>query len=55
MRTTDDLNPERFQPLGSPIRPAAPPPAPDKRIAPGVLQRPDGRLHTDLPLPKEKP
>jgi len=53
-RTTDDLNPERFQPLGAPIRPAAPPP-PDKRVAPGVLQGADGRLRTDLPLPKEKP
>jgi hypothetical protein len=54
-RTTDDLEDKApWQPLGAPIRPASPPPA-DKRIAPGVLQRPDGRLHTDLPLPKEKP
>lgn len=54
MRTTDDLNPERFQPLGAPIRPAPPPP-PDKRVSPGVMQRPDGRMYTDQPLPKAKP
>lgn len=53
-RTTDDLrDAERFQPLGAPIRPAPPAPEP-KRIAPGVLQGPDGRLYTDQPLPKEK-
>lgn len=53
-RTTDDLNPERFQPLGAPIRPA--PAAPKEReVAPGVIQGTDGRLRTNLPLPKEKP
>jgi hypothetical protein len=55
MRTPDDPDPGPFQPLGAPIRPAAPPPPPDKRVAPDVMQRPDGRLYTDQPLPKEKP
>lgn len=54
-RTTDDLqDAERFQPLGAPIRKPAPPPK-DREISPGVFQRPDGRLYTDQPLPKEKP
>lgn len=53
-RTTDDLNPERFQPLGAPIRPAAPAPK-EREVAPGVIRGIDGRLRTNLPLPKEKP
>ncbi len=54
-RTTDDLNPDRMQPLGPPIRkPAAPAPAP-QTVAPGIVRDPDGRLRTNLPLPKEKP
>jgi len=49
-RTTDDLNPERFQPLGSPIRkpspsvPAAPAPKPAGEY--GVTTDADGRLRT---------
>lgn len=54
-RTTDDLHPEPFQPLGHAI-PRATPPAPSKpepkQIAPGVIEGEDGRLRTNLPLPK---
>lgn len=56
MRTPDDLNLERFQPLGQKVTPQAPPAAaPAQRVAPGIMRRPDGRLYTDLPLPKDKP
>jgi hypothetical protein len=50
------MHPDRpWQPLGDAIK-RAPAPAPQpKEIAPGVFQGADGRLHTDLPLPKEKP
>ena len=51
-RTTDDLNPERFQPLGPKVTPPAPPAPAPKQIAPGVVQDADGRLRTNLPLPK---
>lgn len=54
-RTTDDLqDADRFQPLGAPIRKSESP-KPWKRIAPGVLEDENGRLRTDIPLPKEKP
>ena len=54
-RTTDDLqDKDAWQPLGAPIRKPEPP-KPWKRIAPGVLEDEQGRLHTDIPLPKEKP
>ena len=33
-RTTDDLNPDRFQPLGAPIR---------KELPPTPIQRPQGK------------
>lgn len=54
MRTTDDLNPEPWRPLGEKVVPKAPPAPEPKRIAPGILEE-NGRLRTDLPLPKEKP
>lgn len=52
MRTTDDLNPERFQPLGEKVQRPAPPPPEPKQVAPGVIKGADGRLSTNLPLPK---
>jgi hypothetical protein len=51
-RTTDDLNPERFQPLGPKVAPPPPRAPQPKQIAPGIVRNPDGRLHTNLPLPK---
>lgn len=55
MRTTDDLNPpEPWRPLGERVK-AAPPPPKEREVAPGVIQGTDGRLRTNLPLPKEKP
>lgn len=51
MRTTDP-DPHPFQPLGQKVTPPAPPPPAPKRIAPGVVKGTDGRLSTDLPLPK---
>lgn len=53
MRTTDDLNPEPpWKPLGEKVTPPAPPAPEPKCIAPGVVQDKDGRMRTDLPLPK---
>jgi len=56
VRTTDDLNPEPIRPLGAPIRkPAAPAQPQWKQVegaTKGVEQGPDGRLRTNLPLPK---
>lgn len=53
MRTTDDLNPERFQPLGPKAAPTAPPTAPEWRqkpgAAPGVEIGPGDRLRTNIP------
>ena len=57
-RTTDDLHPEpRWQPLGERVvrAPSSPPPAEPKQIAPGVIEGADGRLRTNLPLPKAWP
>lgn len=52
MRTNPDTSADTLPPLGSPIKPAATPaPAPQKTGTPGVLQGPDGKLHTDLPEP----
>lgn len=58
-RTTDDLQGnERWQPLGERVtKPVPPPPAqPEWRqkpgAAPGIEIGPDGRLRTNLPLPK---
>ena len=52
MRTTDP-EPRPFQPLGQRVTPqtVAPEPAP-KQVAPGIVQGSDGRLYTNLPLPK---
>lgn len=52
-RTTDDLNQERFQPLGERVerKPAAAPAQPEWRQKPGaaegVQENRDGRLRTD--------
>lgn len=54
MRTTDP-DPRPFQPLGQRITPSSPPAAKPAQIAPGILRGPDGRLSTNLPLPKDKP
>ena len=54
MRTTDP-EPEPFQPLGQKVTPPAHPAPKPRQIAPGIEQGPDGRLRTNLPLPKEKP
>lgn len=54
-RTTDDLQPtEPWRPLGERITPAPLPPK-EREVAPGVIEGADGRLRTNLPLPKEKP
>lgn len=47
-RTTDDLNPERFQPLGEKVsRPAPPaPPAPAPRGDYGIVTDADGKVRT---------
>lgn len=54
MRTPDDPDSGPFQPLGAPIRKPEPP-KPWKEVAPGVFEDENGRLRTNLPLPKEKP
>jgi len=55
MRTTDDLNPEPpFKPWGDRVEKPVKPPE-HKEVAPGIFERPDKRLYTDLPLPKAKP
>lgn len=54
MKTTDP-DPKPFQPLGQKVTPPAPAVPDPKQIAPGVLQRSDGRMYTNLPLPKDKP
>lgn len=47
MRTTDDLNPERFQPLGEKVaRPAPPPPAQKPQGPSGIVTDAEGRLRT---------
>ena len=48
---------DSFQPLGPPVRqPAvAPKPLPKPTGTPGVVQMPNGKLATNLPLPKDKP
>lgn len=55
-RTTDDLeSSEPWKPFGETVK-APPPPAPEpKQIAPGILEGADGRLSTNLPLPKGAP
>lgn len=55
-RTTDDLHPEPWRPLGEKVTPPAPPAAAPAQVAPGVMRDPaTGKLHTNLPLPKDKP
>ena len=48
---------DSFQPPGPPVRqPAvAPKPLPKPTGTPGVVQMPNGKLATNLPLPKDKP
>lgn len=58
MRSIDPA-PEPFQPLGHPIEKhskmaPAPGPAPLPG-SPGIERAPDGKLSTNLPLPKEAP
>lgn len=50
-RTTDDLNPERFQPLGAPIRkaPESKPEWKPRDGSPGIEESTDGRLRTNIP------
>ena len=56
MRSIDPAG-DSFQPLGPPARqPAvAPKPLPKPTGTPGVVQMPNGKLATNLPLPKDKP
>jgi hypothetical protein len=53
MRTPEDPLSEPWKPLGERLSKPVKPPE-DKEVAPGVWRRPDGRLYTDIPLPKEK-
>ena len=52
-RTTDDLNPDRFQPLGAPVRkaPESKPEWKPKEGSPGIEESTDGngRLRTNIP------
>lgn len=54
MRTNDPTEPERFQPLGEKVVPKADP-KPEWKPLPhnaDIQTGPDGRLRTNLPLPK---
>lgn len=53
MRSVDPAG-DSMQPLGPPIRPqqGVTIPLPKPTGTPGVVQKPDGKLATDLPLPK---
>lgn len=44
---------DKFQPLGPPVREVreVPPPAPKPTATPGVVEMPDGKMRTNLPLP----
>jgi hypothetical protein len=57
MRTTDDPFPPPLPPPGERVV-KAPTPFPrrpaNETVAPGIVRGPDGKLHTDLPLPKNK-
>lgn len=56
MRSIDPT--ETFQPLGPAVKPApavSPAPASKPTGTPGVVQLPDGKLATQLPLPGSKP
>lgn len=56
MTRTTDPELEPFRPFGPKVTPRPPPAAPEpKQIAPGILEGPDGRLRTNLPLPKGAP
>ncbi len=56
MRSLDPAG-DSFQPLGPPIRetPVDPMPLPKPTGTPSVVQMPDGKLATNLPLPPTKP
>jgi len=55
-RTTDDLEDKGiWKPFGEAIPKPKPRPPEHKEVAPGIFERPDKRLYTDLPLPKAKP
>jgi hypothetical protein len=53
MRTTDDLNPERFQPLGEKVPPKPKDVEPEWKQRPGaakgVEENRDGQLRTNIP------
>ena len=50
-RTTDPTEPERFQPLGAPIRKPQPPQPEWKPVdgSPGIERNRDGQLRTNIP------
>lgn len=50
MKSTPEPTSSDIPPLGAPIRPAAPAPAPRPTDTPGILKQPDGRLETQIPL-----
>lgn len=55
MRTTDDLHPEPFQPLGDKVVKKPEPKRQEWKPLPhnpGVYERPDGKLFTGPELPK---
>lgn len=56
MRQLDPAG-DGMQPPGPPVREVreAPKPAPKPTGTPGVVQMPDGKLQTNLPLPTQKP
>lgn len=51
MRSTPEPTERELPPLGAPIRQQQPAPAPVPH-APGILRQPDGRLETQIPLPR---
>jgi hypothetical protein len=54
MRSTPEPTSRDLPPLGAPIRPSKPAPAPTPTETPGILRRPDGTLETQIPAGNER-